>query len=195
MSERQIDKAIDDAVRDLMNVDADPAFRARVVERLRQPKSHGPFWRQFAVAAAAVVVVAIGVALMRQVEEPGVEDQPAPVASTAAPQPALEPRADSPAPPAASRPPRRPAIRPGASQPTHAISRGALVATVADEPPADLVIASNTDDVTPLPAIQPIEVAALPSIPAISTAPIVVEPVTPLSELGVAPLAPRGERK
>ena len=30
MTERQIDEAIDAAVRDLMNVDADPAFRARV---------------------------------------------------------------------------------------------------------------------------------------------------------------------
>ncbi len=36
MSERQIDEAIDEAVRDLMNVDADAAFRARVVDETAQ---------------------------------------------------------------------------------------------------------------------------------------------------------------
>ena len=37
MTEREIDTAIDRAVRDLMDVDTDAAFRARVTARLHRP--------------------------------------------------------------------------------------------------------------------------------------------------------------
>ena len=73
MSERQIDEAIDEAVRDLMNVDADAAFRARVVERLRKPTSHAPFWRQLSIVSGAVGIAVIAVALTRSAEKPAVE--------------------------------------------------------------------------------------------------------------------------
>ncbi len=136
MSERQIDEAIDEAVRDLMNVDADPAFRGRVVERLRKPKPHAPFWRQPMVAAAAVVVVVIGVALMRKTEKPGVEERPAAVASAVAPQPVVEPRAEERTAPTVTRQPMQAAARRSTGNPTQQISRGALVATAADDAPA-----------------------------------------------------------
>ena len=37
MTEREIDTVIDRAVRDLMDVDTDAAFRARVTARLHRP--------------------------------------------------------------------------------------------------------------------------------------------------------------
>ena len=190
MSERQIDEAIDEAVRDLMNVDADPAFRARVVERLRKPKPHAPFWRQPMVAAAAVVVVVIGVALMRKTEKPAVEERPAPVASTVAPQPAVEPRVEERTPPAVTRPPMQAAARRSAGNPTQQISRGALAASVADDAPGP----APAGEVEPLGHIRPIELAPITPAPIITTE-IAIAPIPRPSELVIVPLAPQTERE
>lgn len=191
MSERQIDEAIDDAVRDLMNVDADPAFRARVVERLRTPKSHANFWRQPIVAAAAVLLVVIGVALLRKTtDKPTVEERPAPVASTVAPQPAVEPRVPERTPPAATRPPVQAAARRRAGNPTLQISRGALLSTVADEAPEPL----PAGEVEPLGHIRPIELAPIASAPIVTTE-IAIAPIARPSELVIVPLVPRTERE
>jgi negative regulator of sigma E activity len=190
MSERQIDEAIDEAVRDLMNVDADPAFRARVAERLREPKPHAPFWRQPMVAAAAVVVVVIGVALMRKTEKPVDEERPAPVASTVAPQPAVEPRVEERTPPAVTRPPMQAAARRSAANPTQQISRGALAASVADDAPGP----APAGEVEPLGHIRPIELAPITPAPIITTE-IVIAPIPRPSELVIVPLAPLTERE
>ena len=72
---------------------------------------------------------------MRKTEKPAVEERPAPVASTVAPQPAVEPRVEERTPPAVTRPPMQAAARRSAGNPTQQISRGALVATVADDAP------------------------------------------------------------
>lgn len=189
MSERQIDEAIDEAVRDLMNVDADPAFRARVVERLRKPKPHAPFWRQPIVAGAAVVVVVIGVALMRKTEKPAVEERPAPVASTVAPQPAVEPRVEERTPPAATRPPVQSTARRTIGNPTQQISRGALVATAADDAP--VVVPT---EVEPLSQIRPIELTPIVQAPIITTE-IAITPIAPATAIMIAPLGPQAERQ
>src|SRR5689334_7617088 len=115
MSERQIDDAIDAAVRDLMNVDTDPAFRARVVERLHEPKPRAGLWRQLSFAAAALVVV-IGLMFMRGAPRPPVEPRSTQVASAPPPRatgvPAPAPTPIQKAPPvdprAVVRGPRRP---------------------------------------------------------------------------------------
>src|SRR5688572_16272519 len=91
MSERQIDDAIDHAVRDLMNVDADSAFRARVAERLRQPEPRRHAWRQLAVASAAAAVVVIGVAVLRDKPAPSSVPASAVVASAPAAAPVAAP--------------------------------------------------------------------------------------------------------
>ena len=190
MSERQIDEAIDAAVRDLMNVDADPAFRARVIERLRKPKSHGPFWRQPVVAAAAVVVVVVGVALLRKTDKPAIEERPAPVVSTVAPQPAVEPRVAEPTAPAVTRPPMQAAARRSAGNPTHQISRGALVATDADDAPAFVPAV----EVEPLSQIRPIELPPIVQAPIITTE-IAIAPIAPAAAIVIAPLGPQTERQ
>ena len=173
MSERQIDEAIDEAVRDLMNVDADPAFRARVVERLRKPKSHAPFWRQPMVAAAAVIVVVIGVALMRKTEKPAVEERSGARCVHRGASACRRATRRGPTPPAVTRPPMRSAAHRTTGNPTQQISRGALVATAADDAPAFV----PTDEVEPLSQIRPIELTPIVQAPIITT------------EIAIAPIA------
>jgi len=190
MSERQIDEAIDAAVQDLMNVDAAPAFRARVVERLRKPASHGTRWRQLSLAGAAVAIVVTGAALMRNGKGPAIEERQGPVAAAVVrPSPAVEPpRTERPA-PVATRPPVRAGARPNPSNPTQEMSRGTLVATVADGSAVD----PPPESVEPTNAIRPIEVPPIAQAPII-TPEIVVAPLAPLGGLVIAPLDPRTER-
>lgn len=189
MSERRIDNAIEQAVRDLMNVDADAAFRARVVERLRKPKSRAPFWRQLSIVSAAAAIAVIALVMTRDGEQPAVEAPPAAVASTVAPQPPVEPAAAEPAPRVGRPPAPRPARRRPAN-PTIEITRGALVAAVTDEafgPPLP-------GGVAPLSDIRPIELAPIAPAP-ITTTEITVAPIAQPSELVIAPLDPRIERE
>ena len=189
MSERQIDEAIDDAVRDLMNVDADPAFRARVVERLHEPKSHGPLWRQLSLACAAVAVAVIAVVLMRAPEKPVVDQQPAPVATAVTPPPAAEPGAAVTAAPAATRPPAPPAARRRPNDPTHTISRGALVATVVEDAPGTWL----PEGVEPVGRITPIELTPIAPAPIVMTE-IAIAPLAAPSELVIVPLTRQIDR-
>jgi hypothetical protein len=190
MSERQIDEAIDDAVRDLMNVDADPAFRARVVERLRQPKSQSLFWRHRSLAGAAVAVVVIGaVLMMRSAEGPVVEQRPAAVATTVTRPPAAEPAAAAPRAPVGTRLPMPSAARRRPDDPTHQISRGALVATVVDEAPGTVL----PEGVEPLSFIRPIELAPITPTPIVTTE-IAIAPLAAPSELVIVPLTPQTAR-
>jgi hypothetical protein len=191
MSRRdRIDDAIDRAVRDLMNVDADSAFRARVAEGLRKPKARAPFWRQLSIAAGAVGIAVTAVMLTRQPEKPAVEAPPAPIASAATPQRAVE---QAPAvPPAAgvAGPATTPTARRRPENLTQQIARGALVATVADEafePPL-------VGGVEPLSDIRPIELAPIPPAPIVTTG-ITIEPLAPPSELVIMPLASQVERQ
>ena len=193
MSERQIDDAIDHAVRDLMNVDADSAFRARVAERLHQPKPRGHVWRQLAIASATAAAIVIGVAMWRDKPAPANLPTPGLVASA----PTAPPVAAPPVPPApvASREPRpAPARTRPSLAPTQRIARGTLVATVAGDPlPADGPPESAPGGVEPVDPIASIEVEPIAQKP-IVTAAITITPLAPISELVIAPLNPRIER-
>ena len=190
MSERQIDEAIDKAVRELMNVDADSAFRARVVERLRKPKPRAPFWRQLSIAAGAVGIAVIAVILMREAEKPAGEAPPAAVASAVTPQPAVEPAVAVPQAPGVAGPATTPTARRHPEDVTHRIPKGALVATVADEAPEPPLAGG----VEPLTDIRPIELAQITPAPIITTE-ISITPIAQPSELVIAPLAPQIERE
>ena len=189
MSERQIDEAIDQAVRDLMNVDADSAFRARVVDRLRKPKSRAPFWRQLSIASGAAAIVVIAVVMTRDGERPAVE-APRAAASAVTPQPAVAPVAAEPSAPNVARPAALPIPRRRQANPTHQITPGRLVAAVADEE-FELPLTGGVD---PLSGIRPIELAPIVPAPIITTE-ITVAPIAQPSELVIAPLAPQIEQE
>ena len=184
MTEPEIDTAIDRAVRDLMNVDADAAFRARVTERLKRPAERRTRAWLPAVPAAAVILV-IALAWMRS--SPDAPVGPAPVARVEAPAgtgplpqtgAGLAPSRVTPKPaPPAPQSPRRAA--------TASIARGAIVATVAEAP--------MTGIAPPLSALDSIEVEPIGQTP-VATTEIVVAPLSPITEVQISPLEPRTAR-
>jgi hypothetical protein len=184
MTEPEIDTAIDRAVRDLMNVDADAAFRARVAERLKRPigRRLRP-WLLAVPASAAIIVIALawmnstpdapsGPAPLARVEAPAASAPP-PAARDGLPQPSMTP---SPAPPA------RQSSRRTATIP---IARGAIVATVVEAPMTAIAPA--------LTALESIDVEPIGQTP-VATAEIVVAPLSPITEVQVSPLEPRTAR-
>src|SRR5688500_3388802 len=88
MTERQIDEAIDGAVRDLMDVDADPAFRARVLSRLEHPARRVGWFRLAAVTAGAAAIVVALLLTREPAPAPSiVRNEPARTAAPVSPQP------------------------------------------------------------------------------------------------------------
>lgn len=192
MSERQIDDAIDAAVRDLMNVDTDPAFRARVVERLRQPTPHGSWWRQITVAAAALVVV-VAVVLMRGGKEPVTHEPAATTAASITTPPQTASRPDVPQLPASTAPAPRPIVRRNAATTTtHAIERGTIVATVADvdSASADAMVVGTVEPQGPIATIDLTPIVHTP----ITTPAVSITPLESPGEIVIAPLDPRRDR-
>ena len=193
MSERQIDKAIDDAVRDLMNVDSDPAFRARVAARLHERPAHFTGWRQLAIASAAVPAIVIALVLFRDAGAPAV--RPAPAATVASDDSAKPARVVETAPPGRPLPPpapvrgtmRRTAPRPPITgrNVTHEIPRASLLATVAD--------AGDATGAEPAGTFRPIEVQPI-TAPAIRPPQLEIAPLAPISQIVIAPLDPRVQR-
>lgn len=187
MTEPEIDTAIDRAVRDLMNVDADAAFLARVAERLERPAAR-PTRRWLLAVPAAAVIILIALAWMRS--SPDAPVGPAPVARVAAPAgtaplpqagDGLAPSSMTPSPaPPARRSSRRAAMAP--------IVPGAIVATV-----AEAVEITMTAIAPPLTALDSIEVEPIGQTP-VATAEIVVAPLSPIPEVQVSPLEPRTAR-
>ena len=190
MSERQIDEAIDQAVRDLMNVDADSAFRARVAERLRKPKSRAPFWGQLSIVSGAAALVVIVVVMTRDGAKPALQAPAPAVGSAETSRPAAAPVVGEPSAPSVPRPVAAPMARRRQGNPTHQIARGALVATVADEG-FETPLAGGVE---PLSGIRPIELAPIAPAPIITTE-ITVAPLAQPSEVVIVPLAPQMERE
>jgi hypothetical protein len=192
MTERRIDDAIDSAVRDMMTVDADSAFRARVLARLVSPGRASIIRGRMVAALAGAAAVALAVLLTSgpAIDSPDLPVRP-PSPVTAATVPAAVPGAPI------VREQRRPArgaarsrdIRPSPAA-THVVPSGSIVATVADVDPGPEAAPAADDAASPLAApdraLEPIAIAPL------STAPLSLEAiaVAPLSivELQVEPL-------
>ena len=183
MTEREIDTAIDRAVRDLMDVDTDSAFRARVTARLRRP-ARRMLLRPVAAVALTAAAVAVAVVWMRP-SSTGLPRTTA-VAVTSAPT--------TPTPPvAAGAGPDRVVALPGAAARTERsprraaagpIPRGTVVAAVAEAP---------ASTIPPLTAVDPISVEPIAQA-SIVPSEIVMAPLSPISELEISPLEPRTAR-
>ena len=183
MSERQLDDAIDRAVRDMMSVDADGAFRARVFERLEQPKPRIG-WRAMALAGAAASIVVISLMVTRTPEPAPViqnvqRDVPDVTQGSAAGA-----RVEPPTGSHARRPGRAAMPRAAGTALSGQVPQGLISATVARE---------QAVTIEPLRIIDPITVAPLePS--GIAAEQVVVPPLPSIEEVQVAPLSPRVER-
>lgn len=183
MTERDIDNAIDRAVGDVMDVDTDAAFRARVTARLQRP-ARRPILRSLAAAALTAAAMAATFVWMRP-SSPGA--------------PASSPTAEI-------RGPGTVARRETAAA---ASNRGAVLSNTAAGPqagpdriaagpiPRGVVVATTADiPASPLPAITAIEPIEVEPIPQTSIVPseIVVAPLAPISEMQISPLDPQTAR-
>lgn len=184
MTEREIDTAIDRAVRDLMDVDTDAAFRARVTARLHRP-ARRMLLRPLAAVALTAAAVAIAVAWMRP-SSPHVPTSASVAAistPTSAPSlpstPGTGPERRSALPGTTTRTPPGPR-RTAAGE----IPRGRVVAAAAEAP---------ASTIAPLAAIDPIDVEPI-SQTSIAPSEIVVAPLSPIPDLEISPLEPRSAR-
>jgi len=187
-----IDHAIDRAVREMMEVDADAAFRARVLARLETPKPV-TWWRAAAVgAAAASLVLAVLVfrpeaprldaPSSRPINAPGTAAQNSATGTQPAPGPVQRgtARRDAPRPARATT-----VVAPVASNANTSVPAGRVVATVAAAEPG-----------TALEALYPIEpITIVPLEPeAIAPRAIVIAPLAPITEVQITPLSQAVDR-
>ena len=183
MTEPDIDTAIDRAVRELMDVDTDAAFRARVAARLQRPAPR-TFVPRLVIAGASAAALVAALLWMR----PSAPETPPPTTVASVDRAVPPPRAqDTVAPPAqttaasrADRPPRTWTPR-GTAAP---IPTGVVVATVAD---------TGGSAIPSLGALEPIHVEPIAQT-SIAPEAIVVAPLAPLDELQISPLEPRPAR-
>ena len=170
-NEREIDDAIDRAVRDIMNADPRTGFRGRVLGRLEQPASAtSPSWFTLPRFAAAMAVLAMAVAIAALFRTNGTvaPAEPPVIAQKQLPAP-VEVRpvpSDHPAP--VEQRTKTPAVRPRRDQPA-----------VKFPPQGVVTAASVPDPAATTPAVRPD-----PAVPAAGTELIIVTPVP----LVIAPL-------
>ena len=191
MIERHLDDEIDRAVRDLMAVDTDSAFRARVPERVDHARHRRSTPIRLVLAGGAAAVVIFAAVMMWTGDSRSVPQR----AENCVP--AVAPRVTAHAPPTTPQtahggttsviervgaPPRLATHR---VRSTPQIAPRMVAATVAP--------LETTVQIEPLQAIDPITVAPL-DMPRIAAQEIVVAPLEPIVEVHIAPLSPRMER-
>ena len=190
MTDKDLDSEISRAVREIMSVDTDPAFRARVFARLERSAPRVFTWTRAAIVGSVAGAVILAVLLMRPAHL--VRSDPAAVATNAetptpAPSQAVRlPAADrAGSTPVASRNIRSTPALQARRQTSGDVPPGIVVATVAADEPTVII--------DPLDRIDPISVAPLEPDP-IAPSEIVIEPLAPIAELEIAPLSPQIER-
>jgi len=180
MTDDRLERAIDEAVREMMNVDAAPHARARILDRLSAAGRPTVPWRRLTVAAAlAAILLAASITLWprHRVAEP-----PRPNAVATGPALPHVPAAD----PSLPVHEKVPGAIDRVPAPTRArIASGAAVSVEDDEAPLATV--------DPLAAMDGIVVAPLQQR-SIAPARIAIAPLMPMDDVSVEPLTPPGER-
>ena len=172
-SGRNLDQAIDQAVREVMSVDGPADLRARVLSRLEPSPSRIFTWPRLVAAAAMVVLVTV---LLMRAPRPAPSDTQAGTSSSPPPSVdvPLNPRADVPGASGVQYPARHAAPRARKVEPT-----------VAEEIP---------ETIAPLDELDPIVVTP-PLTRDIEPAEIHIAPLPAIADLSVEPVAfPPGER-
>jgi hypothetical protein len=192
MSDAGFDRAIDEAVRELLDVEQPAGFRSRVLRRIEArslPPEGGSYkrflWAALPIAAAAILILAV--LLPRTTEQP----QQTPPATTTA---RVEP------PPAATAP-TSPRVTPRTTTPQPAmVGAPRVVPRSAVRPHEGMVAAAlfdtaenATTDIAPLKTITPIQVAPV-SDHTVAPTEIAVRPLNPISDVAIAPLTPPERR-
>jgi hypothetical protein len=86
LNDARLDRAIDRAVREMMQIDPAPGLRRRVLSRLNAPIEHRPPpLMRYAFAALALAVFVLSVTLMRDRVEPPTPPKAPPIVATGVP--------------------------------------------------------------------------------------------------------------
>ena len=177
-----LDKAIDRAVREMLDVEPRADLRARVVARIDEPRSSFqlavPSLQRFALVVGAAAVLVLVLVLVRRAEPPS---QPPATAGVQVPE--KPPVVIGPQPPVGV-----PAVQTLATTAKSAVAQESP--RVAYAASADATAAAAID---PLKAITPIEVAPIAQS-SITPEPIGVHPLDPITEMQIAPLSPPDRR-
>jgi hypothetical protein len=198
LSDRQLDDAIDRAVRDLMSAEPRPDLRARVLAELEGTPARPAFWPRLAFGGAVVALAAILVALL--LPRPAERTDDARIASMRPPSTAAQ-TAPTPTPPAPERGPAsassvnrtdRPAPAPDVFVPRRQradddrVIRAASIDTV-DEPGAASEGASPAVE-----RLAPLDLIRIRNLEPLdmSTPDIVMKPIT-VGAIDIAPLTPQ----
>ena len=185
-----MDAAIDRAVREIMDVDPDAAFRARVLARLERRPAGWSAWApgRMAMAGISVVLVLIAGVLLRT-PAPHVAPGPQPIAIKDVPAPgaaaSVTPEPSSRAATAAAEPPAPPRRHEMRANVTQQLARGLLTATVASEEPAEPIDA--------VPGIDPLTVEPI-AASSIAATPLTIAPIASITAVQIAPLSPQLQR-
>lgn len=187
MSRHNLNDAINRAVRDVMDVDADATFGARLRARTGRP-APASRWRRLAVAAGILLALGLSVLLLRTPgphgNEPAVSAVPPQLGGVPVTQRADLPAqardraneaAGAPAPPrhALSRAPTMPSLRPTSTD---------------DRPGGTAVGVGEPLEIEALTPIEPIVVAPLHTR-AIVPEEIVMPPLSPITDVHIEPLS------
>jgi hypothetical protein len=184
MSEEDLDRAIDRAVHEVMNVDTDGTFRARVMARL-EPRRRVFSWPRLTLATAAGAALVLAFVMTRPQESSITPHSTAPASTSASSAPAVAPQPTA----SSSRDHVDEAAASARREPAVKNSRGARSTLIA----AAVAEAAPTVDLEPLQRIEPINVAPLQPTP-IEPDAIVVEPLAPIVEVQVTSMTPQSER-
>jgi hypothetical protein len=185
-SEREVDAAIDRAVREIMSVEPRPGFRRRVLERLTGAPPARRTWARVTVgmtaAAAATLIAALWFSTPERSTAPTTptlaRQQPAEVAPGPPPSPKTEPK--EPAVNKPIRPPRaRPTPRTQVPQPPPGRVEAASLPLVQPQPGVEGQAQSNAAN-----TIEAVRVSPLRSIPEVDVRSRIIERIT------IPPLSP-----
>jgi hypothetical protein len=196
---RSADDAIDDALRDLMNVDADRAFQGRVLSRISNHAVRSRELLDVLLWSAAAGALILTIVLMRSAATaPESSAAPAQQVEAGDPLSTVPPRL----PVAEGRDPTPPRVELG---PSHALRQRAThrapVVQRGSPPEAsvgsDGLFATGIDDypsirLQPLPPLEPVAVPPIEPMP-IMLEEISVVPLTAIADVQVEPLMPRSE--
>jgi hypothetical protein len=179
MTDPELETAIDRAVRELMSVDADSAFRTRVTARLAQPAPRTWVPR---LVAAVVTAAAIVACLIWMRPSPLNAPESTAAGRTAPPAPVVSPQVPQSGLPKlpVRRVERRAARRIPTAASVGAIPPGIIVATGVE---------TTSGALAPLESLEAIQVPPIAQS-YIAPADIVVAELSPIAELQVSPLEP-----
>ena len=164
-----LDQEIDRAVREMLDAEPRPDLRARVLERIAEPRRQFPLrWVVLPVAAAALLLLAIAAPWLTSENAPFIRTSSLsqPVAAVRAPVPR--------------------AVNRSAIEPTEAVSAAARKAPVvrlaSTEPPTQVRVA-------PLGPLDAIEVPPL-SVTRLVDRQVAVAPLAPIEQIEIEPVGP-----